>query len=575
MDRSGGDSEQDHAEARDRADTASGFTALDGDVAGDGVTARDGEVDENGITRGDLLKTAAAVAPGILLGGRAASAAAAATQPKPRGAAPAGKVAGMNVLLFLTDQQRATQHFPPGWSARNLPGVTRLQEHGLTFENAFTNACMCSPARSTLMSGYFPAQHGVKYTLETNMPAPEYPQVELALSFKNPATVVAAAGYTPVYKGKFHCNKPANGTSWVPNDVNKYGFTRWDPPDAGANQTIPEEGGGVYDNDGRFMNSQGTPEAGTEGALQYLGSAAAQEQPFFMVVSLVNPHDVLFYPKTYTEGGYDDSWLTGEIEPPATAGEDLSTKPTVQEQFLRLFNASGPIPTRQMKRNYLNFYGNLMKSSDAYLVKLLDSLESTGLLENTLVIATADHGEMGTAHGGLRQKNFNFYEESTRVPLVYSNPRLFKQPRTSDALVSHVDFLPTLASLVGAPASARSEWQGVDYSDQILSAAPNSPQDYTVFTYDDWQSGQAKGPYPEPPNHVVGIREQRYKLARYYDAAGKVPDQWEMYDLKADPLERTNLAYKGHKRTATQEREYRRLRRKLTKVEQTRLQPLS
>jgi choline-sulfatase len=581
MDRSGSDSEQDSANAQDREDTGGGIATLDGDTARDSITvltditARDGEDDGDGITRGDLLKTAAVVAPGILLGGRAASAAAAATRAKPRRAAPAGKVAGMNVLLFLTDQQRAVQHFPPGWSARNLPGVTALQEHGLTFENAFTNACMCSPARSTLMSGYFPAQHGVKYTLETNMPAPEYPQVELALSFKNPATVVAAAGYTPVYKGKFHCNKPANGTSWVPNDVNKYGFTRWDPPDAGANQTIPEEGGGSYDNDGRFMTSQGTPEAGTEGALQYLGSAAAQEQPFFMVVSLVNPHDVLFYPKTYTEGGYDDSWLTGEIDPPATANEDLSTKPAVQEQFLRLFNASGPIPTRQMKRNYLNFYGNLMKSSDAYLVKLLDSLAATGLLENTLVIATADHGEMGTAHGGLRQKNFNFYEESTRVPLVYSNPRLFPRPRTSDALVSHVDFLPTLASLVGAPASARSEWQGVDYSDQILAAAPNSPQDYTVFTYDDWQSGQAKGPYPEPPNHVVGIREQRYKLARYYDAAGKVPDQWEMYDLKADPLERTNLAYKGHKRTATQEREYKRLQRKLAKVEQTRLQPLS
>jgi len=323
------------------------------------------------------------------------------------------------------------------------------------------------------------------------------------------------------------------------------------------------------------MNSQGTPEAGTEGAVQYLSSTAAQSQPFFMVVSLVNPHDVLFYPKTFTEGGYDNSWLTGEIELPATTNEDLSTKPTVQEQFLRLFNASGPIPTPQMKRNYLNFYGNLMKSSDAYLAKILDTLASTGLLENTLVIATADHGEMGTAHGGLRQKNFNFYEESTRAPLVYSNPRLFPRARTSDALVSHVDFLPTLASLVDAPTAARSAWQGIDYSEQILSAAPSSPQDYTVFTYDDWQSGQAKGPYPQPPNHVVSIREQRYKLARYYDADGKVPDQWEMYDLEADPLERTNLAYRTHKRTPTQEREYKRLRGKLAKVEQTRLQPLS
>ena len=535
------------------------------------------ESGDDGITRGELLKAAAATAAAVTLGGPAA-AAAKATSKKPakaRTGSRAADIAGMNVLVFLTDQQRAVQHFPPGWSSRNMPGLTRLQRNGMTFENAFTNACMCSPARSTLMSGYFPAQHGVKYTLETNMPAPEYPQVELATTFKNPASVVAAAGYTPVYKGKFHCNKPANGSTWVPQDVNQYGFTRWDPPDAGANQNVSEEGGGTYDNDGRFMNSQGTPAEGNEGAVQYLQSAAAQSQPFLMFVSLVNPHDVLFYPATYTSGGYDESWLAGEIQPPATAGEDLATKPTVQAEFLRLFNLSGPIPTRRMKSNYLNFYGNLMKSSDAYLVKVLDTLQEKGLLENTLVIATADHGEMGTTHGGMRQKNFNFYEESIRIPLVYSNPRLFKRAERNQSLVSHVDFLPTLASLVGAPESARADWQGVDYSDQILSRSPRPSQTYTVFTYDDWQSGQAKGPYPKPPNHVVSIREQRYKLARYYDADGRVPDQWEMYDLRADPLERNNLAYKGHRRTAVQAREYKRLRRKLAEVEKTRLQPLS
>ena len=514
--------------------------------------------DERGITRGDLLKGAAA-AGAVAFGSQVAPAAA-----RPR---PTRKVAGMNILVFLTDQERAVQHFPPDWTKHNMPGLTRMQNHGLTFENAFTNACMCSPARSTLMSGYFPAQHGVKYTLETDMPSPQYPQVELATTFLNPATVVASAGYAPVYKGKFHCVKPANGTTWVPSDVNQYGFTRWDPPDAGANQDVSEEGGGNYDNDGRFMNSDGTASAGTEGAIQYLSSTAAQSQPFFMVVSLVNPHDVLLYPKNYTTGGYDSTWLQGQIDPPATVNEDLSTKPTVQKEFLKLFNASGPIPTREMKRNYLNFYGNLMKSSDAYLVKILDTLASAGLLENTLVIATADHGEMGTSHGGLRQKNFNAYEESTRIPLVYSNPRLFPKAQTTDALVSHVDFLPTLASLVEAPSSGIDpSWQGVDYSDQILSHSPKPPQSYTVFTYDDYQSGQASGPYPKPPNHVVSIREQRYKLARYYDANGKVPDQWEMYDLKTDPLERVNLAYKHHKRTPAQEREYKRLRAKLAEV---------
>jgi choline-sulfatase len=536
----------------------------------------DSEVDagKSGSSRRDVLKAAAVATPGILLG-RSAAADAARTRPQPHPAAARGGVAGMNVLLFLTDQQRAIQHFPPGWSRRNMPGMTRLQKHGMLFDNAFTNACMCSPARSTLMSGYFPAQHGVKYTLETDMPAPQYPQVELATSFKNPASVAMAAGYTPVYKGKFHCTKPANGSTWVPADVNKYGFTRWDPPDAGADQSIPEEGGGLYDNDGRFMNSVGTPESGTEGTVQYLSTTAARSQPFFMVVSLVNPHDVLLYPKSFTAGGYDAAWLEGEIGLPATVNEDLSTKPTVQEQFLRLFNATGPIPTPQDKRNYLNFYGNLMKASDAYLVKILDTLEVTGLLENTLVIATADHGEMGTAHGGMRQKNFNFYEETTRVPLIYSNPRLFKTAETNHALVSHVDFLPTLASLLDVPADARDNWQGIDYADQILSRSPRPSQNYTVFTYDDWQSGQASGPYPQPPNHIVSIREHRYKLARYYDANGKVPPQWEMYDLETDPLERRNLARHGYKRTPEQEREYERLRRKLARVEQTRLQPLA
>src|ERR1700733_12846436 len=216
--------------------------------------------EENGITRGDLLKGAAAGAGGILLGGNVA-AAGARVRPRRQRASPPRKVAGMNVLVFLTDQQREIQHFPPGWAKHNMPGLTRLQRHGMTFLNAFTNACMCSPARSTLMSGYFPAQHGVKYTLELDMPAPQYPQVELATTFKNPATVVASAGYTPVYKGKFYCVKPANGTTWVPSDVNQYGFTRRDPADAGAHQDVPEEGGGVYDNDGRFMNSQGTAEA--------------------------------------------------------------------------------------------------------------------------------------------------------------------------------------------------------------------------------------------------------------------------------------------------------------------------
>jgi arylsulfatase A-like enzyme len=197
---------------------------------------------------------------------------------------------------------------------------------------------------------------------------------------------------------------------------------------------------------------------------------------------------------------------------------------------------------------------------------------------------------MGLTHGGLRQKNFNFYEETLKVPLIYSNPKMFPRPVSSDALVSHVDLLPTLASLADAPRSARRDWQGVDYSDVVLNPHRGSaPQDYVAFTYDDFQSGQAHGPYPKEPSHVTSIREARWKLAKYSDIRvsvdkrtgatsekpGPKPPQWEMYDLKADPYEEVNLAFDDYERTPRQEREFLRLKKKLTKVEKTRLRPLA
>jgi choline-sulfatase len=499
-----------------------------------------------GIRRRDLLKSAA-VAPLVGLASRARAA-----SPKPPSGVP------RNVVLFMTDQERAIQHFPAGWEEANLPGLTRLKKNGLSFNNAFTDACMCSPARSTWMTGYFPAQHGVKYTLEEDMPARQYPQVELPMN---------------LHKGKWHCSKP-HGKHWVPKDVNQYGLTRWNPQDAGANQNLDEAGGGIANNDGRFMNDDGQFHAGREGALTYLNSVAASQQPFFMIISLVNPHDVLFYPNNYLAAGYDSSWLVGDIQIPETNSENLFMKPTAQREFLKISDALGLLDTDQKRLDYLNFYGNLMISSDNYLVQVLDALENNGLLDDTLVIRTADHGEMGLTHNGQRQKNFNFYEESIRIPLVYSNPRLFETPRVSDALVSHVDFLPTIASFFHAPVKARANWQGVAYSNLLLDPTAEPVQDYIVFTYDDFQSGQKSGPYPFPPNHIVSIREARYKLAEYYGVEGHAASQWEMYDLLQDPLETNNLAFDIESQHPGIKAEYQRLQAKLNAVKLQRLQPL-
>ena len=547
---------------------------------------------QGGLTRKQLLGTGAGAAAAALLSRNLGIDAA-------LGAGKGGEgLDGKNVILFITDQERAIQHFPPNWRRENLPGMRRLLRHGLSFESACTAACMCSPSRSSMMTGYFPAQHGVKYTLEQSMPTKKYPQVNLPTSLPNLGTVMAAANYEVVYKGKWHCAKSQQEEEELenpeakPSDLERYGFERWDPPDAGANQTIPEAGGGYTNNDGRIVESKGDYKESKEGALQYLDTRAGKgPRPFFLVISLVNPHDVLFYPsRTFEESGYDASWLAGDIEVPRTNEEDLSTKPTVQEQFLKIFNLTGKPSSEAEKRGYLNFYGNLMRSSDNYLVEVLNKLEAKGLYEDTLIIRTSDHGEMGLTHGGLRQKNFNFYEETLKVPLIYSNPKMFPKPVTSDALISHVDLLPTLANLAGAPKSARRNWQGVDYSDIVLNPhRGKEPQDYVAFTYDDFQSGQPSGPYPKQPNHVVSIREKRWKLAKYVDIetkvkkptgkivekAGPEPPQWEMYDLKTDPYEEVNLAFEGYERTPAQEKQFLRLKKKLERVEATRLQPLA
>jgi arylsulfatase A-like enzyme len=395
------------------------------------------------------------------------------------------------------------------------------------------------------------------------------------------ATVFADSGYEVAYKGKWHLSKPLaapdDPAAWTPADLEVYGFGRWNPPDAGENRDVSQFGGGDADNDGRIMTGNGPVTEGREGALAYLRDVAARQQPFFLVVSLVNPHDVLAYPRTWQDGGYEPTgWLDGELGLPATVHEDLASKPSAQGQFARWLNLGlGALPDDAARQRYVNFYGNLIKATDAWLVDLLDTLEELNLRDDTLIVRTSDHGEMGMAHGGVRQKSFNAYEESLRVPLIFSNPRLFPEPRQSEALVSHVDLLPTLASLIGAPVPDVAAWQGVDYSALIVDGDAAPVQNEIVFTYDDIRCAQNIAQLAQPPNRIIAMREERYKLARYYDGAGNAPDQWELYDLETDPDEQHNLAAPDFTPSPEQATTRARLTARLEEITATRLQPLA
>jgi arylsulfatase A-like enzyme len=518
-----------------------------------------------------------------------------------------------NLLLLITDQQRRPRHWPeePGWLRELMPNDSELARTGLTFNIAFCTTAMCSPSRATLLSGRYPAEHGVKLTLTAadlrpdprNLPAVaatmrsilrdhEAPRSRVLRQFARgalrldhsaggepelPAAIpslghlLGSQGYRVSYKGKWHLTHPLGGEGsllggWSERDAARleraYGFSDWEAPDAGENAKAAHFGGGIAG------EGEGWDEVYTAQVERWLAQRSLAE-PFCLVVSLVNPHDVLGYPASFRAGGYtDDSFRELGVELPATVDENMSGKPGAHSLMRLGMDAYlGPLRDRREQLDYVNFYAYLHRLVDEKIGRILGALGDPGdpesLRSSTVIVRCADHGEMGLSHGGLRQKTFNAYEETINVPLVVSNPVLFPRPAETEALASLVDVLPTMLNLAGGEAPVNG-LRGRDLSPVIAAAAEperervgrspvdlspvldhHSPQatvqDAIHFTYDDHQAGTAMREAPGQPNRIRAIRTATEKYAVYFDPAGRAAREYEMYDLDRDPIERDNL----------------------------------
>ncbi len=517
-----------------------------------------------------------------------------------------------NLLLLVTDQQRSPQHWPdePGWLRSLTPSDHELARTGLSFRQGFCASCMCSPSRATLLTGTWPASHGVTLTLTAADLSPELrhtpwvlrqvgsmlasgdaPRKRIARQFlrglrpRDPdagrepelteeqptlGTLLRAAGYAVAYKGKWHLTKPLRDGQWSDEDTReidrRFGFGEWEPPDAGENAKAENFGGG---NAG--LSGMGWDEDYVSQVERWLAGAAGRE-PFMLVVSLVNPHDVLGYPHSYRRGGYRaEEFRDLGVQLPRTANERLTEKPSVHE-LMRLGMTAylGPLRNDRERLDYVNFYAHLHRVVDKKIGRILTALgdpdDPGSLRSRTVIVRSADHGEMGLSHGGLRQKAFNAYEETIRVPFVVSNPILFPEPRETDALASLADVVPTMISLAGAPAP--DTIQGRDLTpvlarhaspaaeplrrsgvrlDPVTShpAPADGVQDAIHFTYDDHQAGTATTEAPGQPNRVRAVREANAKYAVYVDPAGRAAPEFELYDLERDPDEVANLVDHG------------------------------
>jgi arylsulfatase A-like enzyme len=278
----------------------------------------------------------------------------------------------------------------------------------------------------------------------------------------NLATVLAAAGYHVVLKGKFHLSRPVEYNHemkrhyWSKADVTylaeRYGFHGWNPPDMSDPQSLSDLGGGAINNDGRFVDGSGTAagkarpldELHRESAVHFLNTYDG-DKPFCLIVALVNPHDVQEYPgrgirgmsisPTFAQGGYRlEDFADLPIGLPPSVEDDLSTKPSVHASFRQLLAVgTGHVRTRDRQLNYARFYAHLIQQVDRQILKLLDALDANGLTDSTLILRTSDHGELGMAHGRMRQKFCNAYRETLSVPLIVSNPRLYPAPQSTDS----------------------------------------------------------------------------------------------------------------------------------------------
>jgi arylsulfatase A-like enzyme len=315
-----------------------------------------------------------------------------------------------------------------------------------------------------------------------------------------------------------------------------------------------------------------------------------RDGPWLAVASFVNPHDIAFNGWAWENLlGYppvDDDTVPAIAEAPSQA-DSFAGRPACQEAFVTAW------PTMLYEQStdeaYRRLYYYLHKLVDRAIGRILESLEQSGMAEDTVVVFTSDHGDLVGAHGGLMQKWYNAYDEAIRVPLLVRGPGIAATPVGVHTPTSHVDLLPTLLGLAGIDVERAAAVVAVEHDEtQPLPGRDLSPllrgsgtdesltEPLYFMTEDDVGrgltpvsivSGQAYQPVPNP-SHVESVittvptgtddGAQLWKLNHYYerldefDQAHGLPmnpfepppaeDAWELHNLTADPEERKNRA---------------------------------
>ena len=423
-----------------------------------------------------------------------------------------------NVLFVFADELRADVCGVYGGRNITTPNMDRLAGEGVVFTNSVSTCPLCTPYRGMVQTGRYPTHSGlIMNFLE-------------ASHLQNPhclADMFHAAGYETGYIGKWHLTSGArrNEGLYQPDSVaeqayvNKHPETEYVAPGRGRlgyghwqafNTHMDFNNYWFYEDEPvKIYSDLYETDTETDQAIAYMDRCRQAGRPFFLTVAPHPPHPP--WNLEHTPEGYLEQ-----------VPEMLQWSPNVPADI-----QGSEINTLEMR-----CYLAMTKNVDDNLGRLLDYLEKSGLDRDTIVVFTADHGEMYGSHG--RFFKMVPYAEAVHIPLIMRWPNRIPSGSRLEALQTPMDHLPTLCGLAGLPIPR--EVDGADLSRVALGEGGEDREEVLIGIYtSDSDFCMTGTSFPE----WRGVKTKQYTYWRWL-AGGE-----ELYDDLADPYQMENLAESG------------------------------
>ena len=428
-----------------------------------------------------------------------------------------------NILWICTDQQRFDTIAAWGNDAIRTPHVDRLVREGVSFTSAYCQSTVCSPSRASFLTGRYPRTTGCRQNGQAIPPG------ERLIS-----RMLADHGYRCGLAGKLHLASCANHRVETRID-DGYEVFHWshhpqpDWPENAYTQWLAKHGKTweeFYDGPQTAYVKRGVPSQYhqttwcAEMAVDFIREARG---PWMFSFNCFDPHHPFDPPPDYL-----DEVRPQDMPLPSYREHELDDKPRYQQlDHEWAHNEEGGFHVSAMtdddRRQVTAAYYAMIELIDDQVGRMLQALEETGQLDDTLVIFMSDHGEMLGDHG-LYYKGPHFYEAAIHAPLVMRLPDRLPAARQVDALVELVDLAPTLLELAGVRVPERV--QGRSLLPLIDRGEPHRDHVYCEY-YNAWT---------HPRSYGTMMRTREHKIVVYHGV-----DDGELYDLAADPGEHENL----------------------------------